>query len=713
MCINVFRKHAMIVIVLLAVLMSSCNENDEYIPPTPGNYPAELTKSLPPPRQVSISPLDKAAETLAREVLAGGDVRLPALVSAIQISGIAVRGADDGLAVQPATPWQGMIYEAWELVMIVNLLNQENHVTIGLTDLTEILSKSIPELQGVPLAQLFLEDIRTYAKEEDSPKRFWALFITELGRQATFHEPYDLLGEMDPAKVQLDGVQTSLILRQLATDLLIYAGRESSGSRDNQNPPGLIEPLVQPAYAESNLPCTLESKDRTILDLGAFGTKVGLTGIGVGDIRWKGVISYLEKERTSGALSGVDRFKLGTGIASIVATYVKLIYTYAALEVETSMESPPLIRTKMMRPPGETKRVVATVKLNIGSAQMVNCFRLMLNSAGVDFALPNHGPVRNASVSWVGLNGFNAGAAAPRGGPEQIVAFAGQINNLRTDNQGKVRATINGVGQKRELSEQARQVDKTASLHVAVAIEGSDLFKDVTKAIKAATGGPKLLFTLPADLLYRMQWAAGGHYEFKVIDWTEGCQGTIKYKYEESYNGDPENGVNYTGTYTVNQVWKLGQMIENNRYEATWTAHIEGSLTGTAEEYLETENVKGDLQLDPEITIELPQSETPPYVVRIKQTLFSRTSSQPNPIKSTYKAWCAGDPCAEETEDLWFLPKNLQMEFEYPEPKVTILRFTVGPEKGTRHFSDVGSLGGFPDEFVTPNRTWDIDITCK
>lgn len=446
-----------------------------------------------------------------------------------------MRGADDSLVVKPVIPWQGMIYDAWELRLLSNMVNDKSEISFALTDLMEGLSSAIPELQGAPLAQMLIDDIRAQARGNESPKRSWALFIVELGRQAKGHERYDLLSDVDPATVQLDGIQTSLILRRLATDLLIAAGPKQT----NMN----LEPVewphfqifAQPAYAASNLPCTLDSEQRTIMDLTAYATKFVLRGTMIGKVGFEGFYNYLERNGVAGA----GAFKRLTGYASLLTNYAQLIYTYLALTVDISIDKQPLVRTKNLSPAsGERGRLSASVRMDVGKAQMFNCFRIMLNSVGLDFSVRNDGPLKGAHVAWVGLEGFDETVAVLHGGPEQIVRFVGDpanriqnggdpssginvVTNQIVGADGMVYVNVEGVGQRKALSDKAQKLIKQAGLDIQVAVKGADFFKDLKDVARAGVSGVKALITFPADLLYRTKWASAGHYSFEVQDWDE------------------------------------------------------------------------------------------------------------------------------------------------------------------------------------------------
>jgi hypothetical protein len=167
----------------------------------PGVYPAELTAPFPAPLQLSGSSPDETAAALAKAVLADDQDSFAVLLAAFQENGIAIRSADGGLANKPAEPWQGLIYEAWEMRLLFNMVHRENFVTINLVDLTDTLRSVMPELDKAPLAQLLVEDLQTYAQSDQPTMRFWARFIVELGKQAQAHPSYDLLEQVADALI--------------------------------------------------------------------------------------------------------------------------------------------------------------------------------------------------------------------------------------------------------------------------------------------------------------------------------------------------------------------------------------------------------------------------------------------------------------------------------------------------------------------------------
>ena len=109
--------------------------------------------------------------------------------------------------------------------------------------------------------------------------------------------------------------------------------------------------------------------------------------------------------------------------------------------------------------------------MNTGNAQILNCFRIMLNAVGLNFKLTQDGPVKGAHVGWEGLMGTGQ-LEESRGGPAQIVRLVGDpstdrlfssrntIGNSVTDSDGKVRVGVEGVGQREKKPENAPKVMK-------------------------------------------------------------------------------------------------------------------------------------------------------------------------------------------------------------------------------------------------------------
>ena len=489
-------------------------------PPTPVERPLTLealgapNDPLPAAFTIASDPLQSgaAADTLARQVLAGNQDSLPALMAALQASGIGVVGPENAVDAKPLEPWQGITMQRWEVRLAAAMVLPQRGVSLALPDLAAFLVAAIPELTGAPVEQLIVKDLRALADSPAPTKQFFGRFIAALGRNAVSHAPYDLSGDVNPQTIQLDGLQTSLLLRRLAIDVLMLTGDAKGQSAEPPKKSAsflrtLDEWLVPAAHAQGQTPCSFSERWQTIFDIVGFGSSLAWGGFQVGEL---GMAGFMER-------LGLSRVSRPAAIASTLLAYAQFIAAYAALEVETTIDQSPLVRTKKGRPQsGERRELSATVKMDLGNAEMLNCMRAILIPAGFDFSVPNNGPVKGARVLWYGVDGFDQAAAALHGGSEAIVQFVASegsriqvagsgssspVTGSVTGEDGKVHIGVEGRGQNENLDDDARPVAKTATVRLHVALKGSDLFGDVREAAGTAASGLVGLWTVPLSVL--------------------------------------------------------------------------------------------------------------------------------------------------------------------------------------------------------------------
>ncbi len=91
-----------------------------------------------------------------------------------------------------------------------------------------------------------------------------------------------------------------------------------------------------------------------------------------------------------------------TGVANMALAYLKLAATMALFNAEVTMDGagPPLTRTRSTTENGARRTLTVTVNMDHSNAQWVNCLRPMINRMGMDFDVPNAGPVADAGVNW-------------------------------------------------------------------------------------------------------------------------------------------------------------------------------------------------------------------------------------------------------------------------------------------------------------------------
>lgn len=490
------------------------------------------TAPLPPPATVSGNP-DEQAARLVEQMMAGGHEAVSALVATLQKSGFPVRDADGRIVLEPAGQSQGIVFELWEVNALADLVADRQAVAAPLDSVAQALASSLPQLKDAPMTDLLLAGVRRHATGADTPLSFWSLIIVELGRQARRHDPYDLLGTVDPKQTHLDSIQIALITKRLAADLAAFSNPDKTKKQAFAPRWSLI-----PAVHAAGPPCGYEGVEAEIRD---WMATVVTTAFGE-------LLDYLDGLEVGGA----ERLSTIMNFANLVATYAKLAITIATFDIGFEMDGgPPLIRTTEVRPAaGQKRTVTATARMDTGNLQWVNCFRFMLNQMGIDFDVENDGPIAEATVSWRGIAGFSE-AARYSGGMEQIVRFVGDpgqriqsggsfggqnaVLNQPTDKEGRARIDVEGVGQRRALGREPKPVMKEVTLGAQVVLKPANMYRDLKDAVSQLPSGPAAMLTLPAEMLYRTTWAFGGTYTFPVQDWIEGNGwfGTLTYERTE------------------------------------------------------------------------------------------------------------------------------------------------------------------------------------
>lgn len=508
---------------------------------SPGEPAAPATERKAEPRPGS-RPSDEIAQraaTLAEQVLAGGPSAEAALREAVLAAGFGVRESDGSSA--PAGLPSALMIDHWQLQALVNGGSQ---TTVRLADLERGLATVLPELAGKPIGKMLLDDIRANARSSVPALRFWAQFIIELGRRSP--EPYDLMGTVDPASVQLDGVQNTLIVQRLVADLrILAAGAEGQGPSPSSElrgyrtgpllaalfpAPGGASPfLFMAAPAPSFQPCEVSGLEAEVSEWlvtkganKAFGTL--MKTLEEGGAKWAGKITRV------------------IGVTNFLLAYIKLAYTLMNLEIEIGMDGEnPLQRTRN-RQPGERRQLTTKLDLKTGDMQFNNCLRQTLKKVGLNFDLPEEGPVEGAGVEWTLVEG---GTRVDTKGSYKITDAIVEIENpgarvqtargqqaknftqSQTNPQGLSNIGILGAAQKEPVTGHPIPVDKQFKVRVNVQLKPPKISKAVMTGAGIAIGGPGGLLTLPVDLIYQTRWPSKTE-TFPLTDWVDGY-GTITY----------------------------------------------------------------------------------------------------------------------------------------------------------------------------------------
>jgi hypothetical protein len=531
---------------------------------------------LPAPLGQPVGTPEQAAAELAKRVMAEDEQSTAALLTALQMSGFSVRGDDGSLAFESVKPGQGILIDAWEVAALAKLFG--DGMQIRLTNLSNSFASTVPSLKGAPVADLLLDGLRHAAQSDQPAMRFWAEFIAELGRQSA--TPYDLLASnLDTAKVDLDAIQVSLVLRRLVADMMVLQGSEDhiaefapAWQRDSTSPRwkpaaykfegGEIRDavwryarrphlrLVQEGGGGSKLPCSLKELEAQILDVTAYSYMKGFDTM----------LEYMSEH----GMKGAEKYgKAASGINAVLAL-IKLIAYYACMETDITMSgNPPLVRTQSIYEPGEKRTLTATVRENIGKWQAMNCARIALNGANFDISLPNDGPVAGVKTQWMLTSGGTSVSnnvitypfvqfVSPDGTPRIQDAMV-PISNAsapKTDEEGHTTIDIEGVKQREKLNSPVPLM-KQAEVRFTCSAKPVTMSQDLIDAVGNGLGGPIGTFIGgPVEMLLRSDIHMSKKLLIPVKDWEScdgGWAGTITYtRSSHSVNNSNDGGWNKT-----------------------------------------------------------------------------------------------------------------------------------------------------------------------
>ena len=521
------------------------------------------TGKLPEPMRLPAGNIDQQTAALAKAVGAGDDSSTAALHAAILAAGYGVRDTDKSV-MQTTEQGQGLIMESAQIAAIAKLYGEDYGV--ALDHLGNSFIRTVPALKDAPFADAILDGIRKGAKSNHPSVRFWARFIVELGKNS--HAPYDLLGRVDPAKTRLDAIQVALILSRLTGDLAVFEKRTAA----HHSTPRSINPQQHP--------CAVNDVEDVILDVNALASTT-LFGI--------------LTARLGGAAATYGKV---TGIANAVLAVFKFIISYANLKVDITMDGDKLIRTKNTTP-GERRMLTATLGMDSGKWETINCLRPALNEVGLDVDVPQSGPLANLKVEWyLVLGGDSRGWIGVAenfmtnllggGGHGDGIVFLDALPGApersqfkqRTNKDGESQVYVVGIPQETDLSKRKLfEVDKGAGVRVDVQLKSmrivdttgavSNIMDIAGNALAFLTGDPLGgAVSVATETLYRSNWYGSEPFYFIVKDWepcTDQWQGTITYKVISKKEGTAETNV-------VRHYWN-----ENQYYEAR--AELNGQRT--------------------------------------------------------------------------------------------------------------------------------------
>jgi hypothetical protein len=572
-------------------------------------------------KPMSLESTDDLAMKLAKQVVRGGSEAKPALVNAIQAAGFGIY-VGEKIVVAPARPSQGASFTNFEVDAMSQHVLGTPLVELSY-DLALIATAKKPSPQEIAtFSDAVLETIRAAAADSRPTIRFWARFITELGRQSAISYDLldkDLLIKVEARNIAFSSVQSPLLLRLVGSQLAWMASKEieTLPRAAAKNKPDLLKRtesyaairqisyttfsyLVSPGGQQpfANLQgadisaCAklspLES-GKPDLDAGVIVALIKLIvklseerGVSLEELRnleyaknyWnqsqpeKEHIKRLEdamKDKNDIWREKIKRIARAMNAAALILSLTELIITYNALEFEFQMEGggPPLVRTKNPRPQpgGERRPISMKLRVELGdNVQLINCFRWLLNFMGIDFKLPNSGALPDVGVEWLIVEGGGLDWASRYQRKEEGSDEVVQWTAGFRPNQ-----KTDAQGMSRVTIEGTAQrrylTGKVLPVMKSATVRTNIQLKpaDIFRDTGDALRGPWVVL---AELIYRTRWFSSD-FTFPVKDW-EACEGgwngTITYTESRQSIENPQATWNFTANIRVKQAMTESQV---------------------------------------------------------------------------------------------------------------------------------------------------------
>jgi hypothetical protein len=495
---------------------------------------------LPAPMPVPDGHPDEIASVLAPMVAAGGPDALPALLAALQKSGIAVYGPDNAVAVQAGGPDEGLSFESWQVRAMLGVVGRRR-ASVSLSSLAVGLAAKMPALRDQPVAQELAADIVKSANGDDPVRRFWARFIAELGRHRPGSAAYDLLGNVDPSAVRLDPIQLAMIALQLQAEITTAAGAPlDSAARPSR--PSLLDAIFPTLYAAA--PCNPSpNHPRPSVSRGVFMSLIMSMSSAVNQV--------------------------GRDLTQNLRDYQNLILLLNAVKVDVELEGGSALRRTKTTTAGEARKVRATVSINSSLLEWDNCFAEVLGGRVPDWRRP--GPLPGIPVDW-NLQGGEI-VRIPTGAPGNE---RGLPDGTRTDNQGFARLAVEGSPQSRNLPETAKEERRQVAATASVKLKFADLVHRTAGSLPD-----------PNNWLFDQEFTLDVPYPFEVMDWTDGAgrwTGSISVVETtiSTYAGDGTGGATQSAeTATTKVTYELTETVSENGSNGTVFASVKGRVEGS------------------------------------------------------------------------------------------------------------------------------------
>jgi hypothetical protein len=442
--------------------------------------------------QAKVTAQTAAVKKLAAQTQKGDAASVAAWESLLVTAGIAVQGADGKPVALHGDTGSGWPMADAELRL--HTLLAASPGGMRLTDLAETLGPTFK----VPAAQLAQE---LYTDLSSIPDHDFAVVYNTIG-PGLFQKgkPVAL------ADVDLNWAQVELILRRMATELVIADARSSgaatSGYRTDAGP------AIAPASYRA--PDSVQGSRRPCQNSGGPWSEA------IADQSSKTYATFVFDKMIEEAAEEGSKGAKAAGRylpwARILLSAASLFAKATALEASFSLSSSPLVRTKDTRP-GEVRDLEVTYTFNPGKWQTVReCLNVFLAPFGIE--IPGTSPEPPSDMD-VQLSSEDPSILRVGDGTGRST----KVDSDQTDSEGKASFKVSGAPQADRIPDQAKPDDKTVTVRAANDLKSANFYKDVLSAgwdANDAVGSAGL--SLVPDLIARSKFITF-RYPVPVRDW--------------------------------------------------------------------------------------------------------------------------------------------------------------------------------------------------
>ena len=512
---------ALLVVAYLIVACSAPN-------PTPSGQPNTTNVAIPDPPAAAPAPVggaDEQAAALAKALTVGGQQTLAPLLTAYTLSGIPIAAPNERIG---GSEGDDPVGPAWWQVWLSAAGNPK--VGIPLADVGRLIAAADPSgsLDGPQLAAALLVDLRAMATSEDDHLRFFAQLIRQMALLRA--GAIDLLdAAVKPEDVYLGSTGVQLLVSAFTRS---YAQALTANAPVAHSTGSVMLAVAGPFAGRHAAPPATDAAASPCNPTGAaeqlsywtqwIASKLagGLQLPGM-EKAWRSAIQLV-----MGNTELARKLTTGAGFLGALLGALTFLQQLLTLKADVHVDPPLPKRTTHATNDGDQVKVTAYIEYDLdhspfdgGGDAIANCLLLNLNFLGIQASLLANGAVAQAEVVFEGRQGFGQGLDTKGA----YVQFPNGVSQMKqtTGQDGKATIDVEGIRQRREIPEDARENPREYSIAISSTVEaitGRSIVSTFIDSLIAVTAGGANLTAPPIDVLKTLHWDLG-EYVFPIIDW--------------------------------------------------------------------------------------------------------------------------------------------------------------------------------------------------